>query len=296
MIAPHDPRLSARDISYATAAHTRAGRAVIRAVETATGRPGLVRRASGYERDLLAGRNFWDVMVSRMGIRVEVVSGCLDDMPRGGPLVVVSNHPYGILDGLVMGWILAHVRGSDFRILAHTVFRKAAELDQVVLPIDFAETDAAVRGNIETRKAALRHLAEGGAIGIFPGGTVSTAPKPFGRAMDPTWRGFTAKMISRSGAAVVPVYFDGANSRLFQVASHLHYTLRMALLMREFRAKARAPVRIAIGPPISTTDLAAYRNDPKAMMDFLRRRTYALSPKPLPDAGYGFEFEERHRI
>ncbi len=269
---------------------------MIRAVENATGRLGLVRRARGYEDDLLAGRTFWDVMISRMGVRLEVVSGSLDHVPREGPLVVVSNHPYGILDGLVMGWLLAHVRGPDFRILAHTVFRKAAELDQVVLPIDFADTDAAVRGNIETRKAALRHLAEGGAIGIFPGGTVSTAPKPFGRAMDPGWRSFTAKMISRSGAAVVPVYFDGANSRLFQIASHLHSTLRMALLMREFRARARAPVRIAVGRQIPSAELAAYRDDPKAMMDFLRRRTYALSPKPLPDPGYGFEFEERHRI
>lgn len=296
MTASRDIDRSARDISYAPAARTRGGRAVIRTVENATGRLGLVRRAEGYRDDLLCGRDFWDVMVERMGVRVDVVAGSLADLPRQGPLVVVANHPYGILDGLVMGRILSQVRGPEFRILAHTVFHAAADLERVILPVDFAGTEAAVRANVETRKAALQHLAQGGAVGIFPGGTVSTSLRPFGRAMDPGWRGFTAKMISRSGAAVVPVYFDGANSRLFQIASHVHATLRVALLMREFRAKARLPVRIAVGQPIPAGDLAAFRHDPKAMMDFLRRRTYALSPKPLPMAGYGFEFEDRYRV
>ena len=268
---------------------------MIRAVENATGRLGLIRRASGHQGELDTGRDFWEVMVARMGVRLDVVSGGLDDIPADGPLVVVANHPYGVLDGLVMGHILSGVRGADFRLMAHTVFRRAPELEGVVLPIDFSGTGEAVRENIATRKAALRHLAEGGAIGIFPGGTVSTAPNPFGRAMDPGWRSFTAKMISRSGAAVVPIFFDGANSRLFQIVSHVHATLRMALLLREFRARSREPVRIAVGRPIEPARLAEYRHHPRAMMDFLRRETYALSREPVLDAGYGFEFEERHR-
>jgi putative hemolysin len=286
---------SARDISYATAARTRGGRAVIRAVENATGRLGLIRRARGYEAEMIDGRCFWEVMVVRMGVRLDVVAGSLADIPAEGPLVVVANHPYGVLDGLVMGHILSSVRGDEFRILANTVFRRAPELERVVLPVDFAETDAAVRENVAARKAALRHLAEGGAIGVFPGGTVSTAPRPFGRPMDPGWRTFTARMVLRSGAAVVPIYFDGANSRLFQVASHLHQTLRLALLLREFRARSRGPVRIAVGRPIDPARLEAYRHDPRGMMDFLRRETYALSPEPIVQPGHGFEFEKRHR-
>jgi putative hemolysin len=113
--------------------------------------------------------------------------------------------------------------------------------------------------------------------------------------MDPKWRNFTAKMVARSGAVVVPVFFDGHNSRLFQLASHLHATLRLALLIKEFRSRVGTPVRIAIGAPIPQADLAAYSNDPKRMMDFLRERTYALSPKPLKSLGYGFEFEDKHR-
>lgn len=284
-----------RDISYAHSAETRGGRAVIRVLENATGRLRLIKRAKGYQDEVADGRDFWDVMVSRYGLSLDIVGGQLEDIPSSGPLVMVSNHPYGILDGLMMGHILSQARNGEFRILAHRVFRKAEDLDRVILPISFDETRAAMAQNLQTRKASLKYLAEGGAIGVFPGGTVSTSLKPLSQPMDPGWRSFTAKMISKSEAAVVPIYFEGANSRLFQVASHLHYTLRMALLIKEFKRRVDEPVKVCIGEPIPRHEIVARRGDPKAMMDFLRASTYALSPKPLRSIDYGFEFEDKHK-
>ena len=284
----------AREISYATSAQTRSGRAVIRLLENATGRIGLIRRAAGYEREVAEGRDFWEVMTARYGLTLDVVGGALSNIPADGPVIAIANHPYGILDGLMLGHILSRTRG-DFRILANRVFRRAEDLDRVVLPISFDETKEAVALNLRTRKEALSYLSGGGAIGVFPGGTVSTAATPFAQAMDPSWRSFTARMVEKSGAVVVPIYFDGRNSRLFQIASHLHVTLRMALLLNEFRARLDEPVRVGIGEPIPAEDLARHRGDPKAMMDFLRRATYALSPNPLRCTGYGFDFEVRQR-
>jgi len=292
---PLPPAGIAREITYAGSARTRPGQAFIRAVENATGRIGLIRRVAGYEDDLAAGLDFWRVMADRFGLRLDILSGSLGNIPVTGPVVVVANHPYGILDGLVLGHILSGVRGGDFKILAHQVFRRAEALDRVILPIDFSGTREGVETNLATRGTAIRYLRDGGAIGIFPGGTVSTAEKPFTRPMDPAWRGFTARMIRKSGATVVPIWFDGANSRLFQVASHLNYTLRMALLVREFRRRVDRPVRLAIGAPIGPDEIARHAGDGKEMMDFLRRRTYALSPKPLDTARLGYEFEEHHR-
>ncbi len=285
----------ARDISYAYSAQTKGGRAVIRALENATGRLKLIRRAAGYQDAVARGEDFWKVMVERYGLSLDIVGGSLDNIPSDGPLVVVSNHPYGILDGLMMGHILSMTRNRDFRKLANGVFRRAKDLDRVILPISFDETKEAVALNIETRKQALRYLADGGAMGVFPGGTVSTAAKPFSAPMDPVWRSFTAKMISKSKAQVVPIFFEGANSRLFQVASHLHTTLRMALLIKEFKRRTDEPVRVVIGEPIDPEDLARYYGDPKAMMDFLRARAYALSPEPVDSRDHGFEFEAKHK-
>ena len=285
----------ARDISYAFSASSRGGRAVIRTVENATGRLKLIKRADGYQDEVARGADFWDVMVQRYGLSLDVIGGSLANIPSDGPLILVSNHPYGILDGLMMGHILSQVRQGDFRILANRVFRRAEDLDRIILPISFDETREAQTTNLTTRKVALEYLADGGAIGVFPGGTVSTSAKPFSRPMDPGWRSFTAKMISKSGATVVPIFFEGTNSRLFQVASHLHVTLRMALLINEFKRRVDEPVRVVIGEAIPKDDLARHAGDAKGMMDFLRARTYALSPTPVGQADYGFEFEDRYK-
>jgi putative hemolysin len=112
--------------------------------------------------------------------------------------------------------------------------------------------------------------------------------------MDPGWRSFTARMIAKSDAAVLPIYFDGHTSRMFQIASHLHYTLRMGLLIREFKGRVDAPVRVAIGEPIPRDVLAPLAKDGKAMMDFLRKATYELAPGPK-SFDLGYEFEDKHR-
>lgn len=285
----------ARDISYASSAQTKRGPAVIRVMENATGRLKLIRKARGYDGEVAQGADFWRVITDRYKLNLSVVGGSLDAIPTTGPLIVVSNHPYGILDGLMMGRILSQRRGGDFKILANSVFRKSPDLERVILPISFEETKVAARQNLEMRKLALEYLNAGGAMGVFPGGTVSTSARPFSRPMDPQWHNFTAKMVSKSGATVVPVFFEGANSRMFQLASHLHTTLRMGLLVREFRARVGSDVRVVIGDPIDPAALAAHASDSKSCMDFLRKATYELSPRPMPVHKLGREFEARYK-
>ena len=284
----------AHDISYAHSAQTRGGRVLIKLMENATGRVGLIKRARGYEDDVTIGNDFWQVMVQRYGLHLDIVGGSLKNIPQNKPLIIIANHPYGIIDGLMLGYILAQTRG-DFRILANHVFRKAADLNRVILPISFDETKESVKLNLETRKFALDYLHNGGAIGIFPGGTVSTARKPFAHPMDPAWRSFTARLIAKSGATVVPLFFDVANSSLFQYASRLHYTLRMGLLIKEFRARVGTPVRVVVGGPLDPNEIKAREKDARALMDYLRQSTYTLSPTPLKSLDYGFEFEEKHK-
>ncbi|MEM1343296.1 MAG: lysophospholipid acyltransferase family protein [Pseudomonadota bacterium] len=276
---------SPREISYSFSARSRAGRAMIRSIENITGRPRLLRMADGYEREVEAGRDFWLVMQERYRLTLDIVGG-LERIPAEGPTVVVANHPYGILDGLAMGRVLSERRGR-FKILANSVFRRAPDLQEVILPIDFSETKAAQKTNIATRKAALAWLKDGGAIGIFPGGTVSTAAKPFSRPMDPHWKTFTARLIAKSDAAVVPMFFDGHNSRLFQLASHLNQTLRTALLIKEFDSRVGEPIRVHLGKPLPPEEIAARHGDSRALMDFLRESTYRLSPRPIKDLSYG---------
>ncbi len=280
---------SAKEISYSTTAKNRRGRVLIRTVENATGRIRVMRQVRGYDKAMAEGQLFWDVVPNLCGLSLDIVSGSLDNIPKTGPVVMLSNHPYGILDGLMLGHIMSQSR-SDFKILAHKVFSKAQDLDEVILPISFDETREATAMNLNTRKLALDYLGEGGAVGIFPGGSVSSPRRVFGRPMDPKWRTFSAKMIAKSDATVVPIFFDGYNSRRFQMFGKVNRTIRTALLINEFKRRLNAPVRVAIGDPLGRDALDAYIKDPRAMMEFLRSSTYGLSSSKIDDGVYGHDF------
>ena len=264
---------------------------VIRGLETLTGRPALLRRARGHDAAISQGAAFREEMARRYGLVPEILRGSLDLIPATGPVVVVANHPYGILDGLMLSLLLNRVRPDGFKVIANDVFLRAPDLAEVILPVSFSETREAQEINLRMRRAALACLAGGGLIGVFPGGAVSTPAKPFGPARDPRWRGFSAKLIRQSGATVVPVHFEGANSRLFHLASHLHATLRLGLLVREFKSRVDRPVRLSIGQPIPPEEIAACSGTQSDLMGWLRARTYATG-ETHGDMGFDFDTQK----
>jgi putative hemolysin len=179
-----------------------------------------------------------------------------------------------VLDGLSLCYAVSLIR-RDFKFLAHSTFQKVPELEPYVLPVDFDGASAALRSNIETKKAALKHVRDGGAVVIFPAGRVSTAKTPFGPATDAEWKVFCGSLIQRSGADVVPVYFRGQNSWLFHLASLLGEAMREALLMREIVRRINSEVHGVMGDIIKHAKLAEFENR-RDMLDFLRHQVYAL--------------------
>ena len=282
------------DVSYAHSAQSKLGRAIIRCLENATGRSALLSRSPNLRTNMHYIENLWHSIMEGYGVTIDIMQGELGDIPVDQPFIVVANHPYGILDGLVMGSVLAQ-SGANFKIIANDIFNKAREISDKILPISFKNTREAISLNLRTRKNALTHLSHGGAIGIFPGGTVSTSSKLFSQPADPSWRSFTAKMIFKSNALVVPIFFDGNTSRIFQLASHLHPNIRAGLLLREFKLRLDKPVRIVIGKPIPRCRMDLFKNDSRKIMDFLRLETYKLSPNKNQTFEYGYDFEHKHR-
>ena len=268
--------------SYADPTYSALKRRLIRLVEVATGQRTLKRLYLEGRRHPVAGESFFQSAVRRLGLDVRYDARALAAAPRTGPLVVVANHPYGVLDGIVVSWLVETIR-SDFLVLTNAVLLRAPELQPFLLPVDFSGTDEALRTNLTSRATARAHLDKGGCVVVFPAGGVSTAPDRLGRrpAVDAPWQPFVAQLIQRGAAPVLPICFMGQNSRLFQIASHLSQTLRIALIFREVKNRMGTPMPVAIGPVISNAALRAFK-DRQALADHLRERTYALAASLSP--------------
>ncbi len=262
--------------TYADPTSTRLKRTFIRAVETATGQRTLKRIYLKHCARPPEHTDFWGSAVRHLELDVQFDHTALDRIPRHGPVVVVANHPYGVLDGIVICWLIGQVR-SDFRVLTHSLLLRAPEARPYLLPVDFSGTSAAQRTNLESRAAARRLLEEGGCLVVFPAGGISTAPDRLGRrpAVDAPWQPFTAQLIQRAKATVVPVHFAGQNSRLFQIASHISLTIRLSLIFHEVKKKIGTGLPVLIGDPIPFSDMAQI-TDRQELTDTLRERVYAL--------------------
>jgi len=269
---------AAPELSYAAYFNDPLKRALVRGVERATGQPKLARLYERYRAGELGETGFFEAAIRLLELTILFDEARLADIPADGPLVIVANHPFGVLDGLVISWLIGQ-RRQDFRVLTNSVLDAVPEAKPFLLPVDFAGTREAVTANITMRKAALAHVKAGGCVIVFPAGGVSTTPGPFDPlAVDDTWKPFTAKLITHGRAAVTPVFFEGQNSRLFQIASHLSLELRLALVFREVRRRMGKTLTVGIGETLSPAllEAAGKRND---LMAFLRERTYGLAPE-----------------
>ena len=267
-------------------------KALIRSIEFVSGQPYLYNIYREYQKNPGRWNSFWDGCVDLLQLDVDFDEEKIKKIPTEGPLMIVANHPFGVLDGLVICWLTSKIR-SKFKVLTHSLLLRASETKDFLLPIDFSENKNAMITNLETRKTARKILDEGGTIVVFPGGTVSTTKRFYNRtALDPSWRNFTSRLIKRSKPTILPLHFTGQNSFLFQTASHLSETLRSSLLFHEVKRRINTKVPVIIGDPISYSDIDENLSNTE-LSEYLRNTTYKINPVwKSKDVPLGKDFKE----
>lgn len=268
--------LTIDEFSYAEPDDPYLKKLVIRVIERLSGQPVLKRMYLHHQEHPVAGESFWDAVVRYLRLHLVYDRERLAALPQEGPLVVVANHPFGVLDGIVACCLVSRVR-PDFKILTNDVLDRAPEIRPYLYPIDFSGTEKALETNLRSRALARDYLGAGGCLILFPAGGISTSPATlglWGKAVDAEWGGFTAGLIQQAKATVMPFFFFGQNSRVFQIASHISMTLRLALIFREVYNDIGGDIRLGIGRVIPYAELAGMGR--KVLMGELRKRTYAL--------------------
>ena len=273
------------DFTYAHPGQSLFRRSLIRAIETLTGQPKFRRLYLDWAwGDSQPGVPVFSAALRQLQITPRIAAGSehLKAVPATGGLLLVANHPFGVVDGLTIGYLGIQLRGN-VRILTNSLLCRVPEVDPFLLPVDFSGTPEARRLTAETRRKAAALLQAGQVVAIFPAGGVATANKPLsGRAVDAPWHPFIGRLATIPGVTTLPVHFVGQNSRLFQIASHTSYPLRVALIFHETRRRMGRPVDLRIGAPVPAQDLAALDRDLVAAD--LRRRCMALAAPALADS------------
>ncbi len=284
--------LDTKYFSYADPNDPMHRKALIRSIEFVSGQPYLYNIYREYQKNPDRWDSFWDGCVDLLQLDVDFDEEKIKKIPTEGPLMIVANHPFGVLDGLVICWLTSKIR-SEFKVLTHSLLLRASETKDFLLPIDFSENKNAMITNLETRKTARKILDEGGTIVVFPGGTVSTTKRFYNRtALDPSWRNFTSRLIKRSKPTILPLHFTGQNSFLFQTASHLSETLRSSLLFHEVKRRINTKVPVIIGDPISYSDIDENLSNTE-LSEYLRNTTYKINPVwKSKDVPLGKDFKE----
>ncbi len=248
----------------------------IRAIEWMTAKWKLLRLIREFERrGAPFGQPFWPQALDIMGIKVTTPAEQIARIPQDGPLVVVANHPHGLVDGMVLAYLIGQVR-TDYKILTRSLLTGIPEIAEFMLPVPFPHEPNAQEESLKMRAECMATLKAGGVIVLFPAGQVAHSDTYFGTPVEQDWNPFTAKMVARSGAQVLPIHFPGRNSQAYQIANKLSATLRQGLLLYEIRRalnKRQSPV---IGAPFSAAELKEPLKDPRRWLAEMREHTLNL--------------------
>lgn len=248
----------------------------IRLIEWLTAKLHLLSLIRSFEKSgAPVGAPFWPKAVRHMGIRIDTPPEEIARIPPRGALVVVANHPHGLVDGMIMAEMICRVR-TDFRILTRSLLTGIPEVEEFMIPVPFPHEENSRELGLQMRNLTMEHLKDGGVIILFPAGKVACSEGWWGPAVEAEWNLFTHKMIHRSGATILPIHFTGQNSRSFQIANHLSSTVRQGLLLYEIKRALFKPQRPHIGEPIPATELNKWEGNPRGFLAWLRDHTLAL--------------------
>ena len=264
--------------SYASKSeHNFAQRLIIKTIESLTGKKKLEKLYQNYSINRQNPKTFWTEILNEMHIKVINKSSNKLNIPKKSSLLVIANHPFGIIDGLILCSLISQVR-EDFKIMTHETLQFLPQLKQFILPVDFnSKSKESKILNIQTAKSAKEHLCNNGVVIIFPSGGVSVAKSLKSEAIDDEWKLFPAKLIHQTKTNVLPVYFDGKNGFLFHffATKIKNQTLKYSSYIHETSKKIGKEIYIYPGNLINYTEIENIK-DRVELTKFLKDTTYKL--------------------
>ena len=207
----------------------------------------------------------------------EITEDDLNKIPPTGPIMVVANHPFGGVDGLILGAVLTQAR-PDVRLLANELLGYIEPIQPFLFEVDVFGGEGSIRKNLRSMKEAVKWMEAGGCVATFPSGTVSHFSFETMMVVDPRWNDHIVRISRKSNASVLPLHFEGRNSILFQLFGLIHPLLRTILLPREFVRMRGKTVQVSIGKPVTPGRMNDFKSEKEATQ-YIRLQSYILKER-----------------
>ena len=211
--------------------------------------------------------------IELLNIKIEAAQEELDNIPKSGPLVFVSNHPTGTLDGLILIHLLSQVR-PDVKFMGNMLLSRLEPLKEFFIEVNPFDSHSA--RNVGGIRSSMEHVQKGGALVIFPAGEISTYKHPFAQIKDKEWSSSVLKFIKKLAVPITPIHITAHNSRMFHLCGMVHPLLRTAMIPHETTNKQGAEVRVRIGSVIQPRRQSEFKKVESFGM-YLRTNVYSLS-------------------
>ena len=215
--------------------------------------------------ELKQSNNFWKKTLDIL--KINYIAENVDNIPKAGSSIIVANHPFGLLDGLIICSIICDIR-KDYKILINDEVSQIDQIREYLLPIKFSTLTEDIKKNIISKKKAIEHVNSNGILITFPSGEVATSSLIFNEANERRWKPLIGSIINKTNAAIIPVRFFGKNSLFFQTIGFVNNNLRRILFIRELLNKKNQTFKLSIGKKISS--LHEERLNNRQIVDKLR--------------------------
>ena len=216
-------------------------------------------------KELKQSNNFWKKTLDIL--KINYIAENVDNIPKAGSSIIVANHPFGLLDGLIICSIICDVR-KDYKILINDEVSQIDQIREYLLPIKFSTLTEDIKKNIISKKKAIEHVNSNGILITFPSGEVATSSLIFNEANERRWKPLIGSIINKTNAAIIPVRFFGKNSLFFQTIGFVNNNLRRILFIRELLNKKNQTFKLSIGKKISSLNEEKLNN--RQIVDKLR--------------------------
>jgi putative hemolysin len=245
------------------------------------------------ENHTLSGLEFIDSILNKLKIKYSISDESITNIPATGPFIIISNHPLGGIDGLLLLKIICEIR-PDFKLQGNFLLHKIEPVRNYILPVNPFGNFKSAKSSYSGIKAALTHLKDGKSLGIFPAGEVSSYQIKDFKITDRQWQKSSIHFIQKAGVPVIPIYFQGFNSLLFYLLGQIHPILRTARLPSEIFNKGKQTVKIQVRKPIKSKTISSFTNL-ECLTQFLRIKTYSLNKSVKIETFFKFKQQRKEK-